>query len=43
MQDFKIIVLEYWEFIFFSAVKVLWGERVVPNLIVHIWAGRVSL
>lgn len=36
MQDFKI-VFEYWEFSFFSAVKILWGERVVSNLVVPIW------
>lgn len=35
IQNFKFIVLEYWAFFFFSAVKILWGERVVPNLIVH--------
>lgn len=35
IQNFKFIVFEYWELFFFSAAKILWGERIVPNLIVH--------
>lgn len=42
MQDFKITVLEYCK-LFSSLLLVLWGERVVPNQIFHMWTGRFSL